>query len=80
MFEKSLRFQERTLRYSIAPSESGWEVREVREEGDREVVKTVLYTDWHRVERARRTIAIELDGLRRKGWSEIREERTFRSR
>ena len=69
MFQKSLRLEERTLRYSITPTESGWEVREVREEGDGEVVKTKHFTDWHRVERARRSIAIKVDGLQRKGWT-----------
>lgn len=69
MFQKRLRFEERTLRYSIVPAESGWEVTEVREDGDREVVKTMHVTDWHRVERARRTIAIKVDGLQRKGWT-----------
>jgi len=69
MFEKSLRFEERTLCYSIAPTASGWEVKEVRDEGDREVVKTMHFSDWHRVERARRTIAIKIDGLRQEGWT-----------
>jgi hypothetical protein len=68
MFAKSLRYQEQTRRYSIAPTESGWEVREER---DSEVVKQVHYQDWHRVERARRSIAIELDDLQRQGWSEV---------
>ena len=68
-FEKSVRFLERTRRYSIAPTESGWEVREER---DSEVVKKVHYQDWHRVERARRTIAIELDHLQQQGWSEVK--------
>ena len=61
-FDKSLKFLEKTLRYSIAATETGWEVREER---NSEVVRTVHYQDWHRVERARRTISIELDSLRR---------------
>ena len=69
MFSKSLRYLEQTRRYSIAPTESGWEVREER---DSKVVKTAHYQDWHRVERARRSIAIELDNLRRQGWSEVK--------
>lgn len=68
MFAKSLRYQERTRRYSIAPTETGWEVRE---ELDSEIVKKAHYQDWHRVERARRTITIELDDLRKQGWSEV---------
>jgi hypothetical protein len=67
-FDKSLRLQENTRRYSIAATESGWEVREER---DSEVVRKVQLKDWHRVERARRSIAIELDDLQRQGWSEV---------
>ena len=66
-FEKSLRNQAQTRRYSINTTDDGWEVREER---DSEVVKRVRYQDWHRVERARRSIAIELDALRNKGWRE----------
>jgi hypothetical protein len=68
-FDKSLKFLEKTLRYSIAATETGWEVREER---NSEVVRTVHYQDWHRVERARRTISIELDSLRRQGWSDVK--------
>ena len=68
MFSKSLRNKEQTRRYSIAPTESGWEVREER---DSEVVKKVRYQDWHRVERALRSITIELDDLQKQGWSEV---------
>ena len=65
MFSKSLRKQEQTRRYSISATDTGWEVRE---EHGAKVVKHVRYQDWHRVERARRSIAIELDDLQRKGW------------
>jgi hypothetical protein len=68
MFCRSLRYHEQTRRYSIAATPTGWEVREER---DSQVVKKVQYQDWHRVERARRSITIELDALQRKGWSEI---------
>jgi len=68
MFHKSLRYDQQTRRYSIDVTPAGWEVREER---DSEVVKRVQYQDWHRVERARRSITIELDALRRKGWSEV---------
>jgi hypothetical protein len=67
-FDKSLRYQENTRRYSIATTDTGWEVREER---DSKVVRKVHYQDWHRVERARRTIANELDVLQRQGWSEV---------
>ena len=68
MFSKTVRYQEQTRRYSIAPTETGWEVREER---DSEVVKQAHYQDWHRVERAQRRITVELDDLRRLGWSEF---------
>jgi len=68
-FEKNLRLLEKTRRYSIAVTATGWEVREER---DSEVVRTVQLQDWHRVERARRTIANELDALQQAGWSEVK--------
>ena len=67
--DKSVRNDRQTRRYSILATDSGWEVREER---DSEVVRQVHYQDWHRVERARRSIAIELDQLERSGWSEIK--------
>jgi hypothetical protein len=67
-FEKSLRYEARTRRYSIVATDTGWEVRE---ELDSEVVRSVHYQDWHRVERARRSITIQLDDLQRQGWSEV---------
>jgi hypothetical protein len=69
-FDKSLKCNEKTRRYSIAATQAGWEVREER---DSEVVRKVQLQDWHRVERARRSIAIELDDLRKQGWSEATE-------
>jgi hypothetical protein len=65
MFAKSLRYQEQTRRYLISVTETGWEVREER---DSEIVRKVHYQDWHRVERARRSISIELDDLQKQGW------------
>ena len=67
-FDKSLRFLEHTRRYSIAATDSGWEVREER---DGEVARSVQLQDWHRVERARRSITSELNDLRKQGWSEV---------
>lgn len=66
-FVKSLRNQQQTRRYSIATTSDGWEVREER---DSKVVRTEHYRDWHRVEWARRSIAIELNALRDDGWRE----------
>jgi hypothetical protein len=66
-FVKSLRNQDQTRRYSIATTSAGWEVREER---DSKVVRTEHFRDWHRVERKRRFIAMELNALRDKGWRE----------
>jgi len=41
--------QHQPYRVTVVRQPHGWEVREER---DREVVRTTLYTDWHRVERA----------------------------
>ena len=67
-FVKSLRNQEQTRRYSIATTDAGWEVREER---DSQVVRKEHYRDWHRVERARRSIAMELNALREEGWRDV---------
>ena len=67
-FEKRLRRQQHTLRFSIATTDTGWEIREER---DSALVKQVHYQDWHRVERARRSMTIELDDLQREGWSDV---------
>ena len=67
-FSRKLQYLDHTRRYSIAATDDGWEVREER---DSEVVRKERYQDWHRVERARRSISIELTDLRSKGWSEV---------
>jgi hypothetical protein len=66
-FDKSVRLQEKTRRYCIASTDAGWEVREER---DSRVVRKVQLHDWHRVERERRSIAIQLDTLKSYGWTE----------
>lgn len=65
MFNTSLRNHENTRRYSIVPTDSGWEVRE---EQDSRLVRRVEYRDWHRVERARRSMAAEMRELEAAGW------------
>lgn len=67
-FSRKLQYLEHTRRYSIAATVDGWEVLEER---DSEVVRQARYQDWHRVERARRSITIELKDLRAKGWAEV---------
>ena len=71
MFSLDKRLRTPTADASVFHSprqQAGWEVREER---DSEVVRRMQFQDWHRVERARRSIAIELDALQRKGWSEV---------
>lgn len=65
MFTTSLRNADHTRRFRIASTESGWEVRE---EQDDHVVRRVEYQDWHRVERARRTITMAVSQLQADGW------------
>ncbi len=67
-YSKQLQFREHTRRYSIVVTMAGWEVREER---DSEVVRQACYQDWHRVERARRTMASELEDLQTQGWTEV---------
>jgi hypothetical protein len=67
-FVKRLRNADHIRRYSIVPTGSGWEVRE---EQDSRVVRQVHYTDWHRVERARRAFTLEVSNLREQGWEAI---------
>lgn len=66
-FSKTLCRQDHTIRYSISMTPDGWEVREER---DNRVVMQVRYQDWHRVERARASIATELRELQGEGWAE----------
>ncbi len=65
MFNRSLRNADHTRRYSIAVTPAGWEVRQ---EQDNRIVRRVEYQDWHRVERARRAIALEMHDLEAAGW------------
>jgi hypothetical protein len=67
-FTKQLKYLDQTRRYSICATDEGWEVREER---DSRLVRRERYQDWHRVERARRSISIELKDLRAKGWAEV---------
>ena len=68
MYARTLRNDTHTHRFSITPEEtSGWEVREER---DSSVLRRAHYDDWHRVERARRTFALDAFALFREGWTE----------
>ncbi len=66
-FTKTLQKDAHTRRYEIHFENSGWRVAE---HADSEVVRAVVYTDWHRVERARRAFDIEMSSLRNEGWTD----------
>ena len=67
MFERNLSCDGHTRRFLIEPrGSSGWEVRE---EQDSAVVRTKIYDDWHRVERARSAFQIEIVILTGQGWT-----------
>jgi hypothetical protein len=69
MYARQLRKAAHTRRFSIRNTgTSGWQVQE---EKDCTIVKSVLYDDWHRVERARAAFALEVVMLRESGWTEI---------
>ena len=68
MYNRLLRKAAHTRRFIIRNTDtSGWEVRD---EKDSRIVKSVLYDDWHRVERAKATFALEASLLRESGWVE----------
>jgi hypothetical protein len=67
-FSKSVRKAQHVRRYTIQPTAMGWEVRT---EHDSDAIRRVCYKDWHRVEHARRVIALELASLEENGWQEV---------
>jgi hypothetical protein len=68
MYKRVFRKADQTRRFTITTSAGeGWEVREER---DSQVVWSVRYTDWHRVERARMTFANQALRLELSGWKE----------
>jgi hypothetical protein len=66
-FFKTLHKGPHTRRYAILPDAHGWRVVEPT---DSEVIRDHVVSDWHRVERARRTLTIEMTALRAEGWTE----------
>lgn len=66
-FSKTFHKGAHTRRYAILPDVRGWRVVEA---SDAEVIRDRVVTDWHRVERARRTLTIEMTALRAEGWTE----------
>ena len=70
MYAVTLRKNTQTRRFTITPSEqAGWEVRE---EENSQLVRQHVYTDWHRVERAKMGFTHAVDQLVDDGWISTR--------
>jgi len=68
MYARALEHAGETRRFTIHNADAGgWDVKEER---DTQVIWSVHYTDWHRVERARMTFTREVQELRQAGWRE----------
>jgi hypothetical protein len=68
MFTKAVVNDGHTRRFTIGAARTlGWELR-VEEDGV--VVEKVAYSDWHRVERALRSITERISKLEAGGWRE----------
>jgi len=69
MYARRLRKAAHTRRFTIRNTgTSGWQVQD---EQDSTIVKSVLYDDWHRVERAIAAFSVEIAMLRESGWVEV---------
>ncbi len=68
-FEQTFRKDDHTFRLEILLAPQGWRVVQ---RADATVVRDALYTDWHRVERARRAFTVEMSGLKAEGWLDAR--------
>jgi hypothetical protein len=68
MYTRCLQNAAHIRRFSITSTPgSGWEVRY---EQDSRIIRSVQYQDWHRVERAWMTFALEAALLEESGWTE----------
>ncbi len=68
-YEQTLKKDDHTRRFEILAEPQGWRVVQ---RADTTVVREALYTDWHRVERARRAFSVEMSTLRAEGWLDAR--------
>ena len=64
-YAHTLRKDGRTRHFEILRDTDGWRVLD---RADTTVLREARYTDWHRVERARRAFTIECSVLRAEGW------------
>ena len=73
MYLRTLSNAHQIRRFTIEKSAAaGWEVR-VEHEG--RVIRSALYCDWHRVERARMAFAREAAELEDDGWTDYSTNR-----
>jgi hypothetical protein len=64
---RSLSHESHSVRITVTHSAHGWSVRQ---DDDREIVRDIVYDDWHRVERALSAFERRARTLRARGWIE----------
>jgi len=68
MYARTFRYGTHVRQFTVSSSMlSGWEVKD---EQDVRVLRRHTYNDWHRVERAMLTFAVEATRLLGEGWTE----------
>jgi hypothetical protein len=68
MYTRLLRKLAHTKKFTISDEQEGWQVSE---EEDSQLVLSVRYKDWHRVERAMQTFANKAKSLQQCGWADL---------
>ena len=68
MYTRLLRKLAHTKKFTISHEQEGWQVCE---EEDSQLVLSVRYKDWHRVERAMQTFANKAKSLQQRGWADL---------
>ena len=69
MYDRMLRKASNVRRFTITQLQStGWDVRD---EQDSRVLRSHVYHDWHRVERATLSFSLEIQALLDRGWVEM---------
>jgi hypothetical protein len=69
MYDRMLRKASNVRRFTITQLQSdGWNVRD---EQDSRVLRSHVYHDWHRVERATLSFSLEIQALLDRGWVEM---------
>ncbi len=68
MYTRLLRKSAHTKKFTISHEQEGWQICE---EEDSQLVLSVRYKDWHRVERAMQTFANKAKSLQQRGWTDL---------